>query len=175
MKIICALTLLSCCVCHAADSEPTILSPAGSERFLRVVDGGAFSTYFYFTISDDRFLFEQFDPPKNNPGPSILATRKDVKLTAQEATEVWKKIGVLRIDQWRKRYEPQDLGVEAFDGTSWLTYLRYEGRESHSSGFNVFPAIAPLGSPVLEVNERGELVKSAYHQLLKLLHELAKG
>jgi hypothetical protein len=152
-----------------------MLSPAGTKRFLRVVDGGAFSSFFYYTIADSRILFERFDPPEGGVGRSTLAVRKEVKLTPGDAAELWRKIGALGIDRWKERYEPKDLGVEVFDGTDWQIFLRVDAKEKHSSGFNVYPATSPLGAPILEVNERGKPVRSAYHQLRELLHERTKG
>lgn len=65
-------------------------------------------------------------------------TEKDV-ISPVSVEEFTKKIEALRIDTWKKNYQPQ--GYVVLDGESWeVQYEDTDGKKSKSSGDNAYPA-----------------------------------
>lgn len=64
-------------------------------------------------------------------------TDKDV-ISPVSVEEFTKKIEALRIDTWKKNYQPQ--GYVVLDGESWkVQYEDTDGKKSKSSGDNAYP------------------------------------
>lgn len=161
---------------HATADElvmPTDFPAA--HRVIQLVDGGSWSSEFRYTLADAELVIEHRDPKEINDGMMLVLTlQKRVHLDAGNAKAAWDAIAKIGVSRWRESYRPEDLGAEIFDGTRWSVFLRIEGVEKFSSGFNVYPSLAPLGAPTLEENMNGKRMPNAYSELLSLFRTFEK-
>ncbi len=176
MRIV--LVIFSVVMWAGCAAGPRLIDPRDFSRAKRVVtlsDGGAFSANYFYVLMDDQVVMEVSTPKENSRGNFEYVAKQSRKtLDAATAARVWKNVDELKILEWRERYRPKDLGVEIVDGTTWSIYLRTGGVEKDSGGFNVYPALSPMGSPTLENDSNGKPVPTAYYALLELLRELMK-
>jgi hypothetical protein len=174
MKTICAIILLAFTTCYGQHEEPTILGGDGANRFLQVELSGLFASSLYYTVADNRLLFEQFDPVRPYSHARKLAARNLVTVSDSQLEKFWTKIDLLQIDRWKLRYDDRELGAEVLHPKFWRLVLRTGTKEKRSAGNNVFPAVSPIGQPTLKIGEDGKLIENALDVLIGALDDLQK-
>ena len=134
---------------------------AGNE--LEVSDGAAISELRTYKLFGDRFSYEMREPRQVGPGEYhfVVGRHGDRKLDTAEAKNVWARIEKLKIERWKQRYSPRDLGTDVLDGPEWSVRLLFEGKTTSSTGLSAFPAHTNPSQTILiysGANEYDELI-----------------
>ena len=146
---------------------------SASQHVLKVSTFAAFYSQVIYVLADDLVVVEVYKPENYGYGRYRyeLVEQRWKKLDERTASLAWKRIEELKISDWKKRYSPSDLGMNIADGLSWWVSLRAERAKKESEGFNVYPALSPLGAPTRDVEPLGKSIPTAFRSLLDLFDE----
>jgi hypothetical protein len=166
---ICLLLTIALVGCVAAGSHDENRNSGFSGKELEVCDGGAFSEQRTYRLSGDNFEFEFKEPRKVGSGEYHfeISRHGSRKLEIAEANAIWAEIGKLRIESWKARYSPRDVGTDVQDGPEWSLKLHVDGKTTTSIGVSAFPAVSQPKQTVIIYGG-----PNAYDALIAILRPL---
>ena len=127
---------------------------------LQSVGDGSLGGWSYYSLVDEVIIFDK---------------GQHFRLKPEIAAAAWREIDALDVFSWKDRYVAEDIGSNVSDGGQWFLWAKVDSREKRSSGYQVYPALASVGTTTFTYDlKTRKPVDTACHKLFGILSSLSK-